>query len=214
MYLYSVRSKKHIRIVALSILTAVLICCFCGCGNKSPVVGGSSEQSGETDSKEQTIPDYIKGDDLAMRSYELRFLLAQKKFNSPDDIAVNALVQYSFCHLFYDNLIDIPNSGSKLRKVSEDGLRARIKKDFGEVKTDITKSDLYNASKKCFEMWEPPYETEIFYDVSLDIQGSNTYRAYTTFYTDSTESEILGKTVLTVRDNDGQIVIMKMTSSN
>jgi len=62
-------------------------------------------------------------------------------------------------------------------------------------------------------MWEPLYGTDIFYKVTLRRAGENTYQARTTFYSDSSQKEIIGKTVLTVEDASGQVQIKKMTSS-
>ena len=41
--------------------------------------------------------------DYAVRSYELGFMMAQKKFDKPKDIPLEAAVQYAFIHVFYDD---------------------------------------------------------------------------------------------------------------
>lgn len=201
----------------LCFLAALAMLFLSGCGNINPAVNptGSafSESSTEGSETGNSIPDYINADHFARRSYELRYLFALEKFNSPDEIPINALVQYAFCHLYYDNLTDMPRSGSKFRQATAGDIKQEIFKQFGNIDADITKADLYNSSKQSFEMWEPLYGTDIFYDVSLSKAGENTYRASSTFYSDSTKQTIIGKTVLTVEDADGQILIKKLTSS-
>lgn len=201
----------------LCFLTALAMLFLSGCSNINPEVkkDGSSSSASYADNSDErkAIPEYINADDFAHRSYELRYLLAQERFNSPDDIPANALVQYSFCHLYYTNLTDMPRSGSQYRQASVDEIKQEIRKQFGEVNVDITNADLYNSGRKCFEMWEPLYGTDIFYKVTLRRAGENTYQARTTFYSDSSQKEIIGKTVLTVEDASGQVQIKKMTSS-
>lgn len=198
------------------LLAVIIVSVFAGCDNINPVLKRDPDSEvvyNESDSDAAEIPEYIDADALANRSYELRYLLAQKTFNSPSDISVSALVQYSFCHLFYENLIDMPKTGIQLRTATPEQIKQIITDTFGEFDVDITKADLYNSGKKCFEMWEPLYGSEIFYDVRLVRDGDNTYKVRTTFYTDDTKSEVKGKTVLTVQDSDGKIIIQKMTSS-
>lgn len=190
---------------------------FVGCSNIA------SETSYETippstsisaSSESDKIPDSIDSDALANRSYELRYLLAVKSFDSPADISVNALVQFAFCHMFYENLVDMPTSGNKLREASADDIKLEIMKYFGSVDVDITASNLYNSGKEKFEMWEPHYGTEIFYDVNVVVDSVNCYKVVTTFYTDSSKSEQKGRTVLTVKDVGGQVTIQSLLSTN
>ena len=185
------------------LLALLIIFTFAGCNNTNPGIKKNSseitseEQGGETSNK--PVPEYINADALARRSYELRYLLAQEKFSSADDISVNALVQFAFCHIYYENLTDMPSSGNRLRT--------------GSVSVDITKADLYNSGKKQFEMWEPHYGTEIYYDTEIKRAGTDTYKVTTVFYSDSAKTEKTGKTVLTVEDSSGRAIIKKMTSS-
>lgn len=131
------------------LLALLIIFTFAGCNNTNPGIKKNSseitseEQSGETSSK--PVPEYINADALAHRSYELRYLLAQEKFSSSDDISVNALVQFAFCHIYYENLTDMPSSGNRLRTASADDIKLQILKYFGSVSVDITKADLYNS---------------------------------------------------------------------
>ena len=100
------------------LLALLIIFTFAGCNNTNPGIKKNSseitseEQGGETSNK--PVPEYINADALAHRSYELRYLLAQEKFSSADDISVNALVQFAFCHIYYENLTDMPSSGNSL----------------------------------------------------------------------------------------------------
>ncbi|MDE6659268.1 MAG: hypothetical protein K2K01_04050 [Eubacterium sp.] len=202
----------------LCVLIAILIVAvFAGCDNINPALKKDSDSDvvyNESESDDKEIPEYIDADALANRSYELRYLLAQNSFNSPSEISVSALVQYAFCHMFYENLVDMPTEGIQLRIATADPIKQIITENFGELDIDLTKADLYNIAKKKFEMWEPLYGTEIFYDVKVVRSDDDTYKARTTFYTDDSKSEVLGKTVLTVKDTDGKITIQKLTSSN
>ena len=198
------------------LLALLIIFTFAGCNNANP---GIKKNSSESISEEQgsesnkPIPEYINADALAHRSYELRYLLGQEKFTSPDDISPSALVQFAFCHIYYENLTDMPNAGNRLRTASADDIKLQILKYFGSVSSDITKADLYNSGKKQFEMWEPHYGTEIYYDTEIKRAGTDTYKVTAVFYSDEAKTEKTGKTVLTVEDSSGRAIIKKMTSS-
>lgn len=201
----------------LALLLAVLLAfSLAGCNNANPGIKNNSSESisGEQGSESnKPIPEYINADALAHRSYELRYLLGQEKFTSPDDISPSALVQFAFCHIYYENLTDMPSSGNKLRTASADDIKLQILKYFGSVSVDITKADLYNSGKKQFEMWEPHYGTEIYYDTEIKRAGTDTYKVTAVFYSDEAKTEKTGKTVLTVEDSSGRAIIKKMTSS-
>ena len=122
-------------------------------------------------------------------------------------------MQFAFCHIYYENLTDMPNAGNRLRTASADDIKLQILKYFGSVSVDITKADLYNSGKKQFEMWEPHYGTEIYYDTEIKRAGTDTYKVTAVFYSDSAKTEKTGKTVLTVEDSSGRAIIKKMTSS-
>ena len=206
--------KKVICMLTAALLLLLLLA---GCNNADPGVRTDDpdlpETTETTTGVDQPIPDAIDADALAHRSYELRYLLAQESFDTPDDISVSALVQFAFCHIYYENLTDMPRSGSRLREAKPEDIQMQILKYFGSVSADITKADLYNAGRQQFEMWEPHYGADIYYDTAVNRAGDDTYRVVTTFYTDEAKTEKLGKTVLTVEDASGQIVIRKMTSS-
>ena len=198
------------------LLAALLAFSLAGCNNANPGIKNNSSEltSGEQGSESnKPIPEYINADALAHRSYELRYLLGQEKFTSPDDISPSALVQFAFCHIYYENLTDMPSSGNRLRTASADDIKLQILKYFGSVSVDITKADLYNSGKKQFEMWEPHYGTEIYYDTEIKRAGTDTYKVTAVFYSDSAKTEKTGKTVLTVEDSSGRAIIKKMTSS-
>ncbi len=201
---------------ALCLVLAALISVFilAGCDNADPSVKSSSAAaSGRSDKPGSGIPDYVDADALAHRSYELRYLLAQQKFDSPDDISASALVQFCFCHLYYDDLTDMPTSGNRIREATVDDIKVQILKYFGSVSTDLTKADLYNRGKGVFEMWEPLYGADIYYEASVAAAGDDTYKVTTVFYNDPAKTERLGKTVLTVEDLEGHVVIRKLTSA-
>ena len=157
-------------------------------------------------------PEYINKDDLVNRSYELHFLLGVDKFSSPNELAPNVIAQFAFCHIYYENLCSMPTEGMKLRETTGKEIEAQISKYFGNISTDITKSDLYNKANQKFKMWEPTYGTAIFYDAKLTQNNEGLYVCTTTFYTDSTKKNIQGKTVLTVEDNGSRAIIKKLSS--
>ena len=81
------------------LLAALLAFSLAGCNNANPGIKNNSSESisGEQGSESnKPIPEYINADALAHRSYELRYLLGQEKFTSPDDISPSALVQFAF----------------------------------------------------------------------------------------------------------------------
>ena len=105
-------------------------------------------------------------------------------------------MQFCFCHLYYDDLTDMPASGNRIREATVDDIRVQLLKFFGSVSTDLTMADLYNRGKGVFEMWEPLYGTDIYYDASVAAAGDDTYKVTTVFYNDPAKTERLGKTVL------------------
>ena len=220
------------------ILFLVFIFALCGCNNQNPNIninpdnGYSGYLNSSTDTSTETstvtsaettnssasntellnIPEYINKDELANRSYELHFLLGVDKFSSPNELPPNVIVQFAFCHIYYTNLCSMPTTGMKLRETTGNEIEAQISKYFGNISTDITKSDLYNKASQKFKMWEPTYGTKIFYDSTLTKNNEGLYECSTTFYTDSTKKNIYGKTVLTVEDNGSRAIIKKLSS--
>lgn len=220
------------------ILFLVFIFALCGCNNQNPNIninpdnGYSGYLNSSTDTSTETstvtsaettnssasntellnIPEYINKDELANRSYELHFLLGVDKFSSPNELPPNVIVQFAFCHIYYTNLCSMPTTGMKLRETTGNEIEAQISKYFGNISTDITKSDLYNKASQKFKMWEPMYGTKIFYDSTLTKNNEGLYVCTTTFYTNSTKKNIQGKTVLTVEDNGSRAIIKKLSS--
>ena len=220
------------------ILFLVFIFALCGCNNQNPNIninpdnGYSGYLNSSTDTSTETstvtsaettnssasntellnIPEYINKDELANRSYELHFLLGVDKFSSPNELPPNVIVQFAFCHIYYTNLCSMPTTGMKLRETTGNEIEAQISKYFGNISTDITKSDLYNKASQKFKMWEPTYGTKIFYDSTLTKNNEGLYVCTTTFYTNSTKKKIQGKTVLTVEDNGSRAIIKKLSS--
>lgn len=205
----------------LCLLAVLAVVPLAGCNNVDPAVkpsattGTAATTTAAAPADAEAIPAYIDADALAHRSYELRYLLAQTKFESPDDMSVNALVQFAFCHVYYENLTDMPRSGNRLRQATADEINQQILKYFGAVSTDITKADLYNHGRKCFEMWEPLYGRDIFYKATVTRgDEENLYIVNTVFYSDASQSEAIGRTALTVEDVSGQAQMRSLTSSN
>jgi hypothetical protein len=220
------------------ILFLVFIFALCGCNNQNPNIninpdnGYSGYLNSSTDTSTETstvtsaettnssasntellnIHEYINKDELANRSYELHFLLGVDKFSSPNELPPNVIVQFAFCHIYYTNLCSMPTTGMKLRETTGNEIEAQISKYFGNISTDITKSDLYNKASQKFKMWEPTYGTKIFYDSTLTKNNEGLYVCTTTFYTNSTKKNIQGKTVLTVEDNGSRAIIKKLSS--
>ena len=190
--------------------------------NQNVNTGNNEEENAGTNTSTVTstaaeelpnVPAYINKDDLANRSYELCFLLGQDGFSSPNELAPNVIVQFAFCHIYYGNLCSMPTTGMKLRETTRNEIEAQISKYFGNVSTDVTKSDLYNKADQKFKMWEPKYGTAIFYDTTLTKNNEGLYVSTTTFYTDATKKNIQGKTVLTVEDNGSRAIIKKLSTT-
>lgn len=196
------------------ILLLILIFSLAGCSNPDPNINNSDgkAKTNISSTEKQDIPEYINKDELANRSYELHFLLGQEKFSSPNKLPPNVIVQFAFCHIYYENLCEMPTTGMKMRETTTEEIKTQILKYFGEVATDITKSDLFNKTTNNFKMWEPKYGAEIFYDSKLVKNSEGLYVCTTTFYTDSKKQDVLGKTVLTVEDSGGRAVIKKLSS--
>lgn len=180
--------------------------------NSKGDTGAETTNSSASNTELLNVPEYINKDELANRSYELHFLLGVDKFSSPNELPPNVIVQFAFCHIYYTNLCSMPTTGMKLRETTGNEIEAQISKYFGNISTDITKSDLYNKASQKFKMWEPTYGTTIFYDSTLTKNNEGLYVCTTTFYTNSTKKNIHGKTVLTVEDNGNRAIIKKLSS--
>ena len=144
--------------------------------------------------------------DYAVRSYELGFMMAQKKFDKPKDIPLEAAVQYAFIHVFYDDFYTINNKTVQYRSAQEKQIRDVLKTQFGTDDYDVTSSMLYNADKKIFEMWIPSYGTNIYYNIDAVNVSSDEAEIITTFYNELERKTLFGKATITVRIQDGRIL--------
>ncbi len=210
------------KIISLALVLMLSLTVFTACSNTDPNVKQttSSQSDGyevntEEDTQESTTKDdgVVNADYYANRSYELRFLFAVDKFSKPSDMSTGVLVQYAFCRLYYDNLTDMPRKGVKMREATQKQITDQIQKDFGKVSVDVTKSDLYNHDKKKFEMWEPLYGGDIYFNAKSEKISDSEYNVTTTFYNDEAKTEVKGTTVMTVSvAKDGKQYIKKLSS--
>lgn len=163
-----------------------------------------------------TAPLTVKGvkvdvEAFALRSYELAFLIAQPSFKSVKDISVDALAQYAFVHVFFENFYEIPNKLTEFRQAKPKQVKSALEKQFGKVSVDLEKSLLYNKGKKMFEMWLPEYGSNVFYRVdAADVTGDKAV-IVTTFYNELKKNTKLGRTEITVKIEDGKPVIASMS---
>lgn len=189
---------------------------FTACSNVDPNVKQKSEKddnyvvdTSETDSADTST---IDEEYYANRAYELKYLLAIESFNSPSEISVSKLVQYAFCRLYYNNLVDMPREGVKMREATAEQINSQIQKDFGKVNVDITKADLYNSGKKKFEMWEPLYGRDLYLTTSSSVQSDGTYVIEASFFSDEKKATSLGSATITVTtQKDGKQYISKLS---
>ncbi len=145
------------------------------------------------------------------RMYELKFLFAQNSFNSPTEISPSAIVQYAFCHIYNESLVDMPvKTGLTYREASEAQISTQIAKLFNITRSDITKSDLYNSSKKIFEMWEPKLKTAVYSSSKLKKLSDNNYEITATYYKTKDKSSVMGTSVGVFEKNSNGIYITKM----
>ena len=142
-----------------------------------------------------------------MRSYELAFMMAQKKFDKPKDIPLEAAVQYAFIHVFFDDFYTINNKTVQYRSAEEQQIRDVLKTQFGTDDFNVTSSMLYNADKKIFEMWIPSYGTNIYYNIDAVNVSSDQAEIITTFYNELERKTLFGRATLTVKIQDGKPVI-------
>lgn len=208
--------KKRWSLWSCILIITVLLFSGAGCNNADPnrKQGDSKEKDDyQVDLSAAGVPEYLDVDAMAQRSYELAFMLAQTNFDSPEKMSVNAMVQFAFCHLFYENLCEMPSSGVKYREADADEIRSVIIKYFGDVNVDIEKSDLYNRGHQKFEMWEPHYGADLYYKAEARRSEDGFIEVTAVFYGDEEKSQVSGRTVLTVQDENGSIFIKKLSSS-
>ena len=148
--------------------------------------------------------------DFAVRSYELAFMMAQKNFDKPTDIPVDAAVQYAFSHVYIKDLNTITNKAMQYRDATEKQIRDTLKAYFGTDDFDVTSSVLYNPEKKIFEMWIPQYGTNIYYTVDAVNVSSDKAEITSTFFKELKRSTMLGRATVTVAVQDGKPVIRSL----
>lgn len=167
------------------------------------VSDSSPEASRQEASADESAPSRhvitLKGDepgedfDAALyvkRLYELKYQMAVDGFSSVDELSPNVAVQYAFCHIYYDSLVDMPEEKAMLfRQVLPDSIRNSLRSLFGENALDITQSDLYNAGRQMFEMWQPRLRAEVYADAEIK-KTDGGYEITARFFTDNTRSQI------------------------
>ena len=231
-------TKKTLTVASVAILLCLSSLLF-SCKNVNPNVSSSdTETEGAEISVVQTAAVTEKNDDkfvcigggreqpqvvdgvtvdvgaMARRSYELCFMLAQTKFGSASDISLDAAVQFAFCLIFYDDLWAMPASGDIYCTASVEEIEDKLEELFGKNDFDVKKSFLYSPGLGKFEMFQPNYGQNLYYNVdSAEAAGANgDFTIITTFYTDSEKTNVLGRTELTVGIADGKAFIKSMSS--
>lgn len=231
--------KNHKTLLSLSAAAICICILLCACNNIDPNVRLDTEESGtqfaaqtETDSGNtydgETVcigsgrdyPQTVDGvtidvAEMAVRSFELHYLLGLDSFTSPNDIPLDTAVQYAFCLLYYDELWKMPNSGDVVRTASAEEISDKLKELFGAVDLDASKSVFYSPILGKCEMFQPKnYGRSVIYRVeSAEISDeTGEFSIMTTFYTDVDKTAVLGRTVLGLEIKDGKAVIRSMTS--
>ncbi|MBQ9680557.1 MAG: hypothetical protein IJV48_07745 [Ruminococcus sp.] len=226
------KSRLIFCVSALCILTMLTASTLSGCGVDPNVkqeeeasteykvdIGGDEEEAegegfhaygkGKTDSIELDGVE-VSVQDFAVRSYELAYMLAQGNFEKPEEIALDAAVQYAFAHIYFEDLYTIENKAVRYRSATEEQIREKLRELFGTDDFDVTASVLYQPSKQSFEMWMPAYGTNIYYNIdAVNIDGSKA-EIITTYYNEFKRSTLFGRTTMTVAVKDGKPVIQSL----
>jgi len=154
-------------------------------------------------------------DTFAKRVCELRELDADN-FTDASKLSINKIVYYSFCHMYYKTIYDIPKT-SALREWQSaiDTMNSEIKKNFLIGSFDATKSDNYQTSKKIFDMWQPNARTAPIYNAEVKQISTDKYELTVTFFdkNDTAKSTPLTKSVATIVKSDGNYVFASLVSS-
>lgn len=149
------------------------------------------------------------------RLYELKMQFAVSGFQSVSDLTPSVVVQYAFCHLYYDSLVDMPQEKDMLlREVLPDSISSEVKELFGDNQVDITKSDLYESDQKLFEMWQPKLRAAVYADTVCAKLSDTSYQLTSTFYKTKDKTEILSTvTGIFIKQNDHYILSGMQTKS-
>ena len=156
---------------------------------------------------------YMIGVDVnafALRSHELAYMIGETKFDSPDELSVDAATQFGFTHIFYEDFYKIDNRAVALRTVKSEQIEEQLEKYFGKNSIDPEKSILYNPKTKKLEMWLPEYGTNMYYNVDAVQEEGDALEITTTFYREKAKSTLLCKTVISVGIEDGKPVILRL----
>lgn len=147
---------------------------------------------------------------FALRSYELAFMLAQKNFDKPTDIPLDAAVQFAFSHIYFKDLHSINNKAVQYKSATEKQISDSLKSLFGTDGFDIKKSMLYNSGKAVFEMWLPEYGTNVFYNIDSVNEKDAGADIRVTFYNEIKKDTLLGRETISVIIKDGKAYIGAM----
>ena len=231
---------KAVKIVSLIIALIIFASLAASCGNIDPNVDqgtkdentvGADSASGSGTTAEDDVYEVIAvggGRDgvkeingvsvdvgaFARRSFELCFLLGQTSFNSIDEMSLDAAVQFAFCHLYYEELWQMPVGVDVYRAATVEDISAKLEEYFGENKIDPAKSVLYTASQKKVEMYQPKYGVGVFYNVDSfeAISDDGVYEIITTFFTGRNKTDVIGRTTMKIRIAEDRAIIVSMTS--
>lgn len=146
-----------------------------------------TQTTANTTSAQTTAPSQFTTDLYVKRIYELSYYFGINQYDPAKELPVSALVQYSFCHLFQESLLDAEKADKPVyRQAVLASIQEELNKQFLiNTQPDLTKSDLYNADKNIFEMWQPDYSKTIYYDASYTELQNKQIQLDITFYTGS-----------------------------
>lgn len=229
----STNTKKLPVIIALA-CAAVVIALICIVGAIVSQKGYDTvkdSQSGKTSSQKQESS-ASSGEDFAAvkilsdqsgkdfdpvlytkRLYELKYQFGADGFGSVSELSISAVVQFAFCHIYYDSLTDMPDGKTMLfRQVLPESISDEIYSLFGENSVDVKKSDLYNKKNGLIEMWQPKLGTEVYANAVCEKAGDGRYKVTATFFkeADKTKKDSVVTGVFQKQD-DGYIIVSMET---
>lgn len=145
------------------------------------------------------------------RLYELKVQFAVSGFHTISDLTPSVVVQYAFCHLYYDSLVDMPEEKNMLiREVLPDSISSEVKELFGDNKVDITKSDLYESDKKLFEMWQPKLRASVCANTVCTKLSDTSYQITSTFYKTKEKTDIISTVTGIFLKQDSHYILTDM----
>ncbi len=147
------------------------------------------------------------------RLYELKYQFGIDKFDSVSDLSVSAVVQFAFCHIYYDSLTDMPDEKNMLfRQVLPESISEKITDLFGKNNVDVSKSDLYNKDNGLVEMWQPKLGATVYANASCEKTGDGQYTLTATFFKEEDKTQ-KDSTVTGVFEKQGDGYIIKSMKS-